>query len=169
MELKCRINGEEVVLCAEPTARLRDVLYKAGCHSVRDSDDAEGFAGSDTIIFNGELKYANFILFYQAEGAEIKTAESLLNGRELNYVQKAMVAAGIVQSAYNAPAAALILTWLLEKHPHPTREQVKEVLTSIFIRDAGYEHYYLAVKLACELRDEGAFKTEIAPSFRPNL
>ena len=29
MELKCRINGEEVVLCAEPTARLRDVLYKA--------------------------------------------------------------------------------------------------------------------------------------------
>ena len=89
-----------------------------------------------------------------------------MNG-ELNYVQKAMVAAGIVQSAYNAPAAALILSWLLEKHPHPTREQIKDVLTSIFIRDAGYEHYYLAVKLACELRDEGEFKTEIAPSFRP--
>lgn len=82
---------------------------------------------------------------------------------ELNYVQKAMVAAGIVQSAYNAPAAALILTWLLEKHPNPTREQIKDVLTGIFIRDAGYEHYYLAVKLACELRDEGEFKTKIAP------
>lgn len=27
----------------------------------------EGFAGSDTIVFNGKLKYANFILFYQAE------------------------------------------------------------------------------------------------------
>lgn len=76
----------------------------------------------DTIVFNGKLKYANFILFYQAEGAEIRTAESLLNGRELNNVQKAMVAAGIVQSAYNAPAAALILTWLLEQKPNPTRE-----------------------------------------------
>ena len=49
MELKCKINGEEVTLRAEPTARLRDVLYRAGYRSVRDSDDAEGFAGSDTI------------------------------------------------------------------------------------------------------------------------
>ena len=169
MEVKCRLNGENILLRGEPTARLRGVLYHTGCYSVRDSDDAEGFAGSDTIIFNGELKYSNFILLYQAEGADIKTAESLLVNGELNYVQKAMVAAGIVQSAYNAPAAALILSWLLEKHPHPTRQQIKDVLTSIFIRDAGYEHYYLAVKLACELRDEGEFKTEIAPSFRPNL
>lgn len=169
MELKCKINGEEVTLRAEPTARLRDVLYRAGYRSVRDSDDAEGFAGSDTIVFNGKLKYANFILFYQAEGAEIRTAEGLLNGRELNYVQKAMVAAGIVQSAYNAPAAALILTWLLEQKPNPTREEIKDVLTSIFIRDAGYEHYYLAVKLATELRDFGEFRSEIAPSFRPSL
>jgi len=30
MELKCRINGEEVALRAEPTARLRDVLYLSG-------------------------------------------------------------------------------------------------------------------------------------------
>ena len=159
MELKCKINGEEVTLRAEPTARLRDVLYRAGYRSVRDSDDAEGFAGSDTIVFNGKLKYANFILFYQAEGAEIRTAESLLNGRELNNVQKAMVAAGIVQSAYNAPAAALILTWLLEQQPNPTREEIKDVLTSIFIRDAGYEHYYLAVKLATELSKRSTGRT----------
>ena len=159
MELKCKINGEEVPLRAEPTARLRDVLYRAGYRSVRDSDDAEGFAGSDTIVFDGKLKYANFILFYQAEGAEIRTAESLLNGRELNNVQKAMVAAGIVQSAYNAPAAALILTWLLEQKPNPTREEIKDVLTSIFIRDAGYEHYYLAVKLATELSKRSTGRT----------
>ncbi len=169
MELKCRINGEEVLLLGEATERLRDVLYRAGYLSVRDSDDAEGFAGSDTIIFNGELKYSNFILLYQAEGAEIRTAEGLVKGRELNYVQKAMISAGIVASAYNAPAAALILTWLLEQKPYPTREEIKEVLTSIFIRDAGYEHYYLAVKLAIELRDTGAYQSEIAPSFRPKL
>ena len=169
MEFSCRINGEVIRLLGEPTERLRDVLYRSGYLSVRDSDDAEGFAGSDTIIFNDQLKYSNLILLYQAEGAEIRTAEGLLNGRELNYVQKAMISAGIVASAYNAPAAALILTWLLEKNPHPTREEIKEVLTSIFIRDAGYEHYYLAVKLATELRDTGSYQSEIAPSFRPKL
>ena len=166
---KCKINGETVFLTGKSTDRLRDVLYRTGYRSVRDSDDAEGFAGSDTIIFNGKLRYSNLILLYQAENAEIRTAESLLHGRELNNVQKAMVAAGIVQSAYNAPAAALILTWLLEQHPNPTKEQIKDALSSIFIRDAGYEHYYLAVKLARELRDTGAFQSEIAPSFRPHL
>lgn len=169
MDIKCRINGENIVLIAERDERLRDVLYRAGYNSVRDSDDREGFAGSDTIVFNGILKYSNFILAYQAEGAEIMTAEGLMNGREINYVQKAMVAAGIVQSAYNAPAAALILTWLLDKKPNPTKADIQEALSGIFIRDAGYEHYYLAVKLAIELRDEGEFKSEIAPSFRPSL
>lgn len=169
MDIKCRINRENIVLIAERDERLRDVLYRAGYNSVRDSDDREGFAGSDTIVFNGVLKYSNFILAYQAEGAEIETAEGLLDGRELNYVQKAMVASGIVQSAYNAPAAALILTWLLERKPNPTKDEIKEALSGIFIRDAGYEHYYLAVKLAIELRDEGEFKSEIAPSFRPHL
>ena len=169
MEFRCRINGEEIRLLGEATERLRDVLYRNGYLSVRDSDDAEGFAGSDTIIFNGKLKYSNLILLYQAEGAEIRTAEGLLKGRELNYVQKAMISAGIVASAYNAATAALILTWLLEQNPYPSREEIKEVLTSIFIRDAGYEHYYLAVKLAIEIRDTGAYQSEIAPSFRPKL
>ena len=169
MEFRCRINGEEIRLLGEATERLRDVLYRSGYLSVRDSDNAEGFAGSDTIIFNSKLKYSNLILLYQAEGAEIRTAEGLLKGRELNYVQKAMISAGIVASAYNAATAALILTWLLEQNPYPSREEIKEVLTSIFIRDAGYEHYYLAVKLAIELRDTGAYQSEIAPSFRPKL
>ena len=169
MEFRCRINGEDIRLVGESTERLRDVLYRTGYLSVRDSDDAEGFAGSDTIIFNDRLKYSNFILLYQAEGAEIRTAEGLLKGRELNFVQKAMISAGIVASAYNAATASLILTWLLEKKPYPTKEEIKEVLTGIFIRDAGYEHYYLAVKLATELRDTGAYQSEIAPSFRPKL
>ena len=127
MELKCRLNGEEVTLRAEPTARLRDVLYRAGYRSVRDSDDREGFAGSDTIVFNGKLKYANFILFYQAEGAEIRTAESLLNGRELNKRgNSAMVAAGIVQSAYNAPgcrAHSDLAARSRSPEPHPRRDR----------------------------------------------
>ncbi len=169
MLLKCRVNGENISIECNESDRLRDLLYRHGCISVRDSDDREGFAGSDTIIFNDRLRYSNLILAFQAQGADIRTAESLLDGRELNYVQKAMVSAGVVQSAYNAPAAALMLSWLLEKKPYPTKDEIRDVLTSIFIRDAGYEHYYLAVKLATELRDYGEYRSEIAPSFRPKL
>lgn len=169
MIFQCTINGKKVKLEGNECDRLRDVLFSSGYNTVRDSDDGEGFAGSDTIIFNDNLVYSNLIPLFRSEGAVIRTAESLTNGRELNYVQKAMISSGIVQSAYNAPTAALILTWLLEKNKYPAREDIKRVLSGIFIRDAGYEHYYLAVQLATELRDYGEYKSEIAPSFRPEL
>ncbi|MBQ3729759.1 MAG: molybdopterin-dependent oxidoreductase Mo/Fe-S-binding subunit, partial [Spirochaetales bacterium] len=70
---------------------------------------------------------------------------------------------------YNAPAAALLLTWLLENNPNPSREEIKDALSGIFIRDAGYENYYLAVKLAREKMRKGKYTSEIAPSFRPEL
>ena len=57
MEYKCIINNKNIVLYGKEDERLRDVLYRNGYNSVRDSDDREGFAGSDTIIFNGKLKY----------------------------------------------------------------------------------------------------------------
>ena len=64
MEYKCIINNKNIVLSGKEDERLRDVLYRNGYNSVRDSDDREGFAGSDTIIFNGKLKYSNLILLY---------------------------------------------------------------------------------------------------------
>ncbi len=169
MDVRCTINGKRAILSGSEDERLRDVLYRSGYSSVRDSDDREGFAGSDTIVFRGRLAYSNLIMLYQADGAEIRTAEGLLSGRETNDVQDAMIAAGIVQSAYNAPAAALILTWLLERNPEPSKDDVKEALSGIFIRDAGYEHYYLAIKLVEEKRKHGRYISEIAPSFRPSL
>ena len=148
---------------------LRSVLVELGYRSVRDSDDGEGFVGSDTVLVDDKPVYANLTLAAQVDGAQIRTAESLGNSRNLNAVQQAMIDSGVVQSAYNAPAAALLLTWLLEKHPEPTREQVKEVLSGLFIRDSGYEQYYTAVQLASERMKSGAYQSEIAPSFRDHL
>lgn len=163
------INGSPVTLEGREDERLRNVLYRAGYNTVRDSDDSEGFAGSDTIVFNGKLCYSNLIMLYQAEGAVIRTAESLRHGREINDVQKAMVKAGVVQSAYNAPEAALALTVLLEKNPEPSKEEIKEALSGIFIRDAGYEHYYLAVDMVREMREKGETSIASGPSFRDEL
>ncbi len=169
MEVRCTLNGRNAILRGNGDERLRDVLYRSGCTSVRDSDDAEGFTGSDTVIFNGILRYSNLIPLVRAEGAEIMTAEGLLDGREPNDVQEAMVAAGVVQSAYNSPAMALVLTYLLKIRPEAGREDVKRFLSGMFIRDAGYENFYLAVRLVQEKRKYGEYRSEIAPSFRPGL
>lgn len=163
------VNGKKHSTTCEVNDSLRSVLVRLGYSSVRDSDDREGFAGSDTVIVDDVPVYANLMLALQADGTSIRTAEGLGTSRNLNIVQQAMIDAGVVQSAYNAPAAALLLTWLLERVDNPSKTQIDEVLSGIFIRDTGYEHYYLAVKLAVERMQTGSYKSEISPSFREDL
>ena len=209
MKLDLTVNHIHRRYETDPSARLRDLLAEHGCVSVRDSDDYEGFCGSDTVLMNGEPVYAGLVPAVLAQGARIVTPDGLkdlgilaakgvdltedffgegcapeggraqvdrallMNGRSggdcLTLVQQAMVDAGIVGSAYNAPAGALMLTWLLMNDPRPSREAVKEAMSGIYIRDAGYEHYYLAVRMAQERMDSGAYASEAAPSFRPEL
>ena len=169
MRIDCLINGKNRSFDVDPTMRLRDMLLINGNFAVRDSDDCEGFCGSDTVLVDGTPVFANLVLAGEVNGCEIRTPDGLGNPQNLTIVQQAMIDAGIVQSAYNAPAAALLLTWLLENNPNPSRAEIADALSGIFIRDAGYEHYYLAVKLARERMSDGRYKSEIAPSFRPEL
>ena len=169
MRIDCIINGKNRSFDIDPTMRLRDMLLINGNFAVRDSDDCEGFCGSDTVLVDGTPVFSNLVLAGEVNGCEIRTPDGLGNSQHLTIVQQAMIDAGLVQSAYNAPAAALLLTWLLEHNPNPSKEDIKDALSGIFIRDAGYEHYYLAVKLAREKMKEGSYKSEIAPSFRPEL
>ena len=169
MIIHCTINGRPVSATVEAHDTLRSLLVRLGHFAVRDSDDREGFAGSDTVLVDDTPVYANLMLAAELDGAEIRTPDSLAQGGELTIVQQAMIDAGIVQSAYNAPAAALLLTWLLEHYPNPTREDVKDVLSGIFVRDAGYEHYFLAVELAKERMAQGSYSSTIAPEFRDHL
>lgn len=169
MRIDCLINGKNRSFDVDPTMRLRDMLLINGNFAVRDSDDCEGFCGSDTVLVDGTPVFANLVLAGEVNGCEIRTPDGLGNPQHLTIVQQAMIDAGIVQSAYNAPAAALLLTWLLENNPNPSKAEIADALSGIFIRDAGYEHYYLAVKLAREMMSDGRYKSEIAPSFRPEL
>ncbi len=169
MRVDCIINGKNRSFDVDPGMRLREMLLLNGDFAVRDSVDCEGFCGSDTVLVDGTPVYANLVLAGEVDGCEIRTPDGLGSSQHLTIVQQAMIDAGLVQSAYNAPAAALLLTWLLENNPNPGREEIKDALSGIFIRDAGYENYYLAVKLAREKMKGGKYKTTIAPSFRPEL
>ena len=160
------INGQKMTVEVKPGQTLRELLVGLGHFCLRSSDDGEGFCGSDTILLDDKPVYSNLMLAVQADGATIRTPDSLGDSRHLSIVQQAMIDAGVVQSAYNAPEAALLLTWLLEHHPNPSKEQIRDVLSGIFIRDAGYELYYTAVRLAVERRDAGSYQTAAAPSFK---
>ena len=150
-----------------PGENVRNILFSLGMHSVRNSDD--GFAGSDAILFNGRIVNASLLIAAQLEGAVIETAESLGKWNELSDVQQAMVDVGVIQSGYNDPAAALILTDLIKRIPEPDRDQIDDALSGLFSRDAGYQQFYEVIDLLVKRRKDPHYKADNAPAFRDDL
>lgn len=169
VEIRCTIDGRPMRLIAEAHESVAQVLKRYGYISVRNSDDAEGFAGSDTILVDGVLKYASLMNIDMISGSTIGTAHGLSTRESLSLIQQAMVEAGVVQSGYNAPSAALILDDLLRRFPEPTEEQITEALQGFFNRATGYKQFYTAVELASQRMKEAGYQMSIAPEFRDEL
>lgn len=169
MELTFLLNGRSQTVYCRTGDNVQKLLFGLGCHSVRNSDDGFGFAGSDSILFNGLIVNASLLIAAQIEGAEIRTAESLSKWNELNYVQQAMIDVGVVQSGYNEGAVALILTDLLERVSVPSREDIDDAMSGIFVRDNGYQQYYEVIERAIRLKKEPSYSEKTAPEFRDDL
>lgn len=169
MTIRFTLNGTPRTLACQPGENVQHLLFGLGMHSVRNSDDGFGFAGSDAIIFDGVVINASLLIAAQLEGAVVRTAESLGAWNQLSPVQQAMVDVGVVQSGYNDPAAALILTDLLERIPAPSRQDIDDALSGLFSRDAGYQQFYQVVELAAARMRDPQYQMEVAPEFRDDL
>ena len=119
MKLNFTLNGLKKTFSVEPGENAQEFLQRIGCRSVRDSDNHQGFCGSDTVILNGKTVNAGLLIAAQLEGKDVRTIESVNEGNGLSAVQSAMVDCGLVQSGYNSPAAALLLTTVFARSANP--------------------------------------------------
>ena len=148
MTIQFTLDGKTRFAGADPGDSALTVLKRLGVDSVRNSDDGHGFAGSDSIMLDGRIVGANLLLAGQLDGRDVKTVASLRTGRSISAVQQALVEAGCVQSGYNAPAAALMISDLIERNPAPSRADVQDALSGLFNRATGYEQFFEAVRIA---------------------
>ncbi|MCF7953195.1 MAG: molybdopterin-dependent oxidoreductase Mo/Fe-S-binding subunit, partial [Spirochaetales bacterium] len=169
MEITLTINKVEKTCNINPGITLQKFLFSLGYRSVRDSDDSEGFSGSDTVLIDGLPMYASLLLAVQVQGKHVTTPESLIQGRKLSVVQQSMIDAGIVQSGYNAPAAALLITELLERVKDPKDEDIIDGLSGLFNRATGYKQFFHAVELAKKRLHDPDYSTQFVPEFRKEL
>jgi carbon-monoxide dehydrogenase small subunit len=150
MEIACTVNGEAHTLQAYPLERLLDVLReqlhltgtKEGC--------GEGECGACSVFLNGELVNSCLVPMAQAEGATIKTIESVALGSELNAVQQAFVEFGGAQCGICTPGMVLAAVDLLSRNPHPTEQEIRTGLAGNLCRCTGYMKIFESVVRACE-------------------
>ncbi len=168
MKVSFTLNRLARTVTAEPGECLQVLLQRMGIPSVRSADDRDGFAGADTILFDGRAMLAGLMVAAQADGHSIETVESLLENGRLSALQGAMLDAGVVQSAYTSPASALLIEELLRRSPEPTEDEVRDALSGVFSRATGYRQFFQAVELARKRRTDPAFTIPIE-EFRDDL
>lgn len=147
-EFSFSVNGKTESVRAFPMERLLDVLRtelrltgaKEGC--------GEGECGSCSVLINGELVNSCLVPIAQASGARILTIEGLAEDEKLSALQYAFLECGGAQCGICTPGMILASMHLLEKHPQPTIEQIKEGLSGNLCRCTGYMQIFEAVHRA---------------------
>ena len=86
----------------------------------------EGYCGACTVLMNDEAVRSCTISMEEVAGKKITTIEGLSKNGKLHPVQQAFVDHDALQCGFCTPGMIMNAVGLLEKTPHPTREQIIE-------------------------------------------
>jgi carbon-monoxide dehydrogenase small subunit len=124
---------------------LREDLALRGTHVGCDT----GNCGACTVLVDGELSKSCMLLAVQADGREIQTVEGLAEPTaDLTPLQEAFTAEHGLQCGYCTPGILMAATFLLERNPHPSEEEIRVALKGNLCRCTGYENIVRSVQAA---------------------
>ena len=148
MKIRTTVNGLEHEVDVWPGASLlsllRDELGLSGSKNACE----QGECGSCSAWLDGELVCSCLVPAVQADGAVVRTVESLGDGERLHAVQDAFLATGAVQCGFCTPGMVVAAVDLLERNPQPSDETIREALAGNLCRCTGYQKILDAVHLA---------------------
>lgn len=150
VKISFKLNGENVTVETPPNKRLLDLLredfeltsVKEGC--------GEGECGACTVILNNEAVTSCTVLAPQVDNCEVVTVEGLGKDGELDKLQEKFIEEGAVQCGYCTPGMLLSAKALLNKNPHPSRDEIKTAIEGNLCRCTGYKKIVDAIEVAIE-------------------
>lgn len=144
VRMTLHINGAPKKVVLEPRVTLldalRDHLDMTGAKKVCD----RGTCGACTVIINGMSMYSCTALAIDvaerpgSPAARIETIEGLAPAGQLHPVSAAFVANDAQQCGFCTPGFVMASKAYIDKHPHPTYEQVKASLGGNICRCGTY-------------------------------
>jgi aerobic-type carbon monoxide dehydrogenase small subunit (CoxS/CutS family) len=143
-----QLNGVSTSVQVTPTQTLLELLrndlhewdVKSGCD--------KGDCGSCALLLDGEVRLACLVLAVQADKTTITTVRGLGDANHLHPLQAMFMQYGAVQCGFCTPGMLITAKALLDRHPHPTREQIRDALAGNLCRCTGYQAIVDAIEAA---------------------
>jgi carbon-monoxide dehydrogenase small subunit len=145
------INGHQETLDVPPMKRLLDVLREDLRFSGTKEGCGEGECGACAILLNGEMVNSCLIPALQANGATLCTIEGVAQNDCLHPIQQCFLERGGAQCGICTPGMILATHHLLDKHPNPTLDEIREGLAGNLCRCTGYMRIFESVQQAAQL------------------
>jgi len=149
VRLALTVNGQQMTTNVEPRVTLLDALRNyldvTGCKRVCD----RGTCGACTVLLDGKPIYSCSMLALEAQGRQVRTAESLYNNGRLDRVPEAFVRHDAQQCGFCTPGFVVAMKAAFEATERPTPAEVEKALCGNICRCGTYEQMRDAVYALC--------------------
>jgi xanthine dehydrogenase YagT iron-sulfur-binding subunit len=148
MRISLNVNDQAHVVEADGGESLAELLRtrleltgtKVAC--------GEGTCGSCTVLLDGRAVLSCLTLAAACDGATVRTIES--GGPLLERLQQAFTAEDGFQCGFCTPGQLMSAVALLERTPHPGRDEIVQAMSGNLCRCGAYEGIGRAVARAAE-------------------
>jgi aerobic carbon-monoxide dehydrogenase small subunit len=144
------VNGASHEVAAPDHERLlttlRERLHLTGTKLVC----GRGECGACTVLLDGAPAYSCLTLTAACDGRKVTTIEGLARDGELHPVQQAFIDHDALQCGFCTPGQILAAAALLDRHPHPSEDEVRRGMSGNLCRCGAYPKIVRAVLAAAE-------------------
>jgi carbon-monoxide dehydrogenase small subunit len=138
MSVSFSLNGDSVVVEAEPRELfadvLRDRLGMTGTHVACE----QGACGTCTVLVDGQAVRSCLLFAPQLEGCTVTSIEGVGSPGSLHPIQAALSEHHGLQCGFCTPGVVLTAIELLETEPDPDRETIERWMSGNLCRCTGY-------------------------------
>jgi carbon-monoxide dehydrogenase small subunit len=140
------LNGRETEVIVKPLMTLQTLLRERLEYTATKTGCKQGGCGSCTVLVNGEPMASCLLPVEDVAGQEVVTLEGITPEHGLHPIQEAFFENFAIQCGYCSPGIIVVSKALLERNPHPSRQEIIEALTGNICRCTGYEPIIRAVE-----------------------
>jgi carbon-monoxide dehydrogenase small subunit len=148
MQITVYVNGAACTATVEPRLLLihflRDDLRLTGSHWGCDTSNC----GACVVWLDDTPVKSCTVLAVMADGRRVLTVEGLEQRGRLDPVQEGFARCHGLQCGFCTPGMMMTARWLLDHHPEPSPEQIREAISGQICRCTGYENIVRSITWA---------------------